>query len=384
MEDAGMRGQGRILFIAALIACGFAAITRAEHAFRETAADGFTLRYEGDVPIATFTGSPEEVGKQHARLLGAEWQPLRDFAFGFLGFDNSDFRWSLLLGASNSLISHAPQSQQREIDAMCKAAGDDGDVVRVINCLPELRRFGCSTLIVEPERSSTGGPLFGRNLDFPTLGILEKYGLVMVFRVEGKRPFVSIALPGVVGVLSGINDAGLAVATLDSYQAADGSVGYEPAGVPLGFVFRQLLEECETVDQAEALLKSTKATTWMNLAVCDRERGAVFEITPKQVVRRNAEDAILPCTNHFRTPELVVNTTCSRYESLSRAALAPQLDVEMIRLRLDAANQGAMTFQTMVFEPRELKLHLSMGKLPSSAGPFQVLDLEELLSAGAR
>ena len=41
----------------------------------------------------------------------------------------------------------------------------------------------------------------------------------------------------------------------------------------------------------------------MNLAACDRQRAAVFEITPRHVVVRMAEDHLLACTNHFRTPD---------------------------------------------------------------------------------
>ena len=350
----------------------------AQRMFAEIDETNSTLHYQGDIPIVSFSGTPEQIGKQHARLLRRGWQPLADYAFGFLDLQREDVRWKLLLGASQAIISHAPASHQRELDALCSAAGENGDVVRIINTLPELRRFGCSALIVEPARSSTGGPLFGRNLDFPTLDILDKVGLVMVFRTEGKRPFVSVGLPGVVGVLSGMNDAGLAIATLDSYAAADESVGFDPAGVPLGFLFRRLLEECSTVDDVAALLNSTKATSWMNLAVCDSQGGAIFEITPKQSVRRNAQAAILPCTNHFRTKNLVVDTTCQRYERLAQAAEQKQLGVEEIRQHLDGANQGDLTFQTMVFEPRELVLHLSLGPLPSSAQALQKIELREL------
>lgn len=349
-----------------------------ERIFEEFHNSKSQLRYVNDIPVVTFSGTPTEIGAQHAKLLGEDWEPLREFAFGFLGFGDDDVRWKMLESAGASLYANAAQHHQEELRALKKVAKKNGSVVEVINAIPELRRFGCSTLIVEADRSQTGGPLFGRNLDFPTLGILDKHGLVMVFQGKGKRPFASVALPGVLGVLSGMNDAGLAVATLDSYEAADGSAGFNLKGVPIGFLFRQILEECSSVDDAEKLLKKHKATTWMNLSVCDKEGGAVFEITPNQVVRRNAEEGILPCTNHFRTQPLKVNTYCNRYEILSGAVSKPKLDIEQVQGYIHAANQGAMTFQTMVFEPRELALHLAMGNPPSSALPLQRLDLKKL------
>ena len=61
------------------------------------------------------------------------------------------------------------------------------------NTLADIYRgtFSCSSLIVDAKRSATKGPLFGRNLDFYTLGLLDKYSLVTVHRPKGKHAFVS-------------------------------------------------------------------------------------------------------------------------------------------------------------------------------------------------
>ncbi len=90
------------------------------------------------------------------------------------------------------------------------------------------------------------------------------------------------------GCLSGMNDAGLAVATLEVYSSADGSASFSLHGTPYAMCYRRILEECTTIDEAEKLLRSMRRTTSMNLAVCDRQRGAVLEMTTKSVVRRDA------------------------------------------------------------------------------------------------
>jgi predicted choloylglycine hydrolase len=243
--------------------------------------------------------------------------------------------------------------------------------------------MGCSALIVEPEHSATGGPLFGRNFDFPTLGELDQYSILFIVRPEGRHAFASISFPGAVGVVSGMNDAGLAVATLDVERTADGSARFDAAGTPLALVFRRILEECTTVAEAEALLRAEHATTWMNLAVCDTEGAAVFEITPATIGRRDAENGVLPCTNHFRTEGLTVNKDCWRYallaETAAHAATRP-LDVDAVRQRLDRANQGEETLQTMVFEPRELVLHLAIGLPPTSDDEFVRIPLAPLFA----
>jgi hypothetical protein len=56
-----------------------------------------------------------------------------------------------------------------------------------------------------------------------------------------------------------------------------------------------------------------------------------------------------------------------------------KLDLRDVSARMHAANQGADTFQTMIFEPAALKLHLAIGKCPTSALPLIELDLKPLL-----
>ena len=107
----------------------------------------------------------------------------------------------------------------------------------------ELRRIGgCSAFVVERQRSATGGPLFGRNFDLPPMGIADKYSIVMIVQPKGKHAFASVSFPSMGGVFSGMNDAGLAVATLDVYATKDGSPMFDPRGVPMSFCYRRLLE----------------------------------------------------------------------------------------------------------------------------------------------
>jgi isopenicillin-N N-acyltransferase like protein len=247
----------------------------------------------------------------------------------------------------------------------------------------ELRRLGgCSALIVSPDRSAVDGPLFGRNFDFDPMDILHDYSLVMVYRPEGKRPFAAVGFPTLGGVLSGMNDAGLAVATLDVYESSDGSPMFDPQGVPLAFTFRRILEECATVEEAEELLRSTKATTWMNLAVSDERDAAVFEITPRTVAVRRPHDDLLTCTNHFRADELATSINCRRYGTLEKSRDHEKLGIEDVSRMMHAVHQGSWTIQTMIFEPKSRKLHLSLGAGPTSARPLRTLELMPLFERG--
>ena len=101
-------------------------------------------------------------------------------------------------------------------------------------------------------------------------------------------------------------------------QAHDHGPAIAGAATPVSMCFRRLLEECTTVDEAEKLLRQQSRNMMCNLAMCDRTQAAVFEVTPKVVIRRAADAGLCPCTNHFRSKELGRDTRCWRYESAWR------------------------------------------------------------------
>jgi len=110
----------------------------------------------------------------------------------------------------------------------------------------------------------------------------------------------------------------------------------------------------------------------------------VFELTPKSVGVRKAEEGICCCTNHFRTDGLAVDTRCGRFEALSKAKDMPKLGLKDVQERLHAANQGAGTMQTMIFEPATRTLHLAIGDGPTTAKPLVKLELAPLFDAAGK
>ena len=367
----------RLLF--AMLPLLLTGIGRAEEVYSAGRSGKAELRFIDTIPVAIFEGTPQELGEQHSALLGKTSKELLKFQKRLFANFDAEFFYPFAVSAGKTLLLNAPLDYQREIAAATAGAGLEGDAVAVTNTLLELRRVGCSSLIVESERSATGELLFGRNFDFPPFGILDRYGLVKVIRPTGKHAYAEVGFPGLMGVVSGMNSAGLCVATLDVYDTADGSLHFDPKGVPMMLTFRQILEECATVAEAEALLKRTPATTQANLAVADRKLGVVFEITPKQVARRVAERGLVPCTNHFRTQGLTTGETCWRYDRLQQAQQESKLGVTEIQRHLHDANQGEFTLHTMIFEPRELVIHLALGHPPSSGQNLHRLELRELL-----
>ena len=350
--------------------------------FVEGRSDGGELRYINGLPVLVVSGTPAEIGRQKAVLTGEAMKKLIEYPQKLLERSGRKDRLPKYLEMCKSLAPQLPADHREELRAAAEQLGIDRDLGLVGNLLPDIYRggFGCSSLIVDAGHSATGGPLFGRNLDFFTLGILDKYSLVTVHRPKGKHAFVSIGFPGLFGCLSGMNDAGLALAVHDVFVSRDGAAMFNPKGVPYTFSFRRVLEECASVAEAEKLLRATERTTILSLALCDRNGSAVLEMTPKSVVARHQSDGILACTNHFRSNELAVFAWCPRYRRLIQSRNLDQLDIPDVAKKLHEVNMGRLTVQTMIFEPAALRLHLAIGSCPSSALPLKLLELKPLFA----
>ncbi len=393
----------RKTFFVALVCAAFAIAAvslRAEEPFRfpEGKLGKAELKYRNDLPVLELEGTPEEMGKQSATLAVKPAVRIlsypEDIVHAFTrhavegSVDNILYKttWGFFTQTADKMLKAFPDDYKAELNSMIETGKLDRTRALVGNTmfdakgkLVELRKgFGCSTLFVEAKRTAAGKPLYGRNLDFATAGYLNEYSLVTIYRPKGKHSFASVGFPGVVGCLSGMNDAGLTVAVLEVYETKEEVTQFDDTGVPYAMCMRRLLEECTTIEQAEKLLRGMKRSTILSVAVGDVDHAAVFEFTPKSLVVRKSQDQICICTNHFRTEELCTDTRCYRYDCLAKCE--EKVDLELLAKRLDSANQGSHTLQTMIFEPATLTLHLAIGKCPTSALPMKTLELKELFA----
>jgi hypothetical protein len=349
--------------------------------FREGRFADAELRYRSGLPVLIVQGTPDQIGRQEAALTAKAARGLLDYPRQMMRLFGQEGRMGDLLAAGGRLLPQMPRHHLAELDAFAAEARIDHKLLLGINTMVDTYRgaFGCSSLLVEPHRSATGGPLFGRNLDFYTRANLEKFSLVTVYRAKGKRAFASIGFPGMLGCFSGMNDAGLALAAHEAFFSRDDAPMFNPNGVPYTFLLRGIMEECATVEEAVAMLKSAERTTLFSVALADRKRCGVAEVTPENVVLRRSQEGLCACVNQFRSRTLATFRFSPRYNKLMQVRDLAQVGVDDVAKKLHEVNQGWMTLQTMIFEPAALRLHLAIGSCPSSALPLRRLDLAPLL-----
>jgi predicted choloylglycine hydrolase len=346
------------------------------------------LRYIDGLPVLSVSGTPEQMGEAIGALAVRPAPRMTAYPEELLRHYCASWLRGPLVWAGDRMIRRLDPALRAEMDAIARAGGIDHRQMVIGNTLFDLKKIlACSALLVEPSRSTTGEPLLGRNLDYPSRGYAQDYSLVTVYRPEGRRRFASVGFPGLLGCLSGMNESGLALAVLEVFQSRLFTRRLDLGGTPYAVCFRKLLEECDTVDEARRRLEKLRRTTVFNLAVADRQRVAVFEATTRRVRERQPEAGACICTNHFCSSELRPSFSFNVYQTFARHTLLrrherqrDRFSVADLHASLHAASQGDHTIQTMVFEPAGLRLHLAVGQLPSSAGPLRTLELEPLFA----
>jgi hypothetical protein len=340
------------------------------------------LRYVDGVPVVVLRGKPAEMGEQFGELAIRNAPDLSGLHERFLKDAGQEKRYSFIATMAELLKPNFPPHILTEMEAAAKESGRNLRLLLFANTVADLSSgMGCSTIIVEKERSTTGKPLFGRNFDWlPTQGINE-HTLVVVYKGEGKHAFAAITVSPIAGVISGMNDAGLSVTMNEiSIKKSKDKAPFNWKGTPIMLAFRRVLEECSTVAEAEKLLRGMTRTTTVCMTICDKSGGAVFEITPTNLQVRNDENGVCCCTNHFRSDLLCVDDKCWRYAKLAPlcAKDAGPLGVSDVFTELDKVHQGKHTLQSMVFEPADRVLHLAYGNGPATKLKPHKLDLGKL------
>jgi isopenicillin-N N-acyltransferase-like protein len=343
------------------------------------------LRYVNSIPVLIVAGTPEEMGEQMGVLALKPAAGALQLFEDFLKDQGLTRLRPLMVKIGEGLLAKFPPEYRRELEAAAKAGGIDRDLLILGNTFHDIRKLaGCSALLVDPARSTTGGPLVGRNLDYPLLKGMQAYTLVIVYRPVDRRPFAVVAFPGatVIGcAMSAMNADGLVLGQNDVGLAADDSPMVDLKNTPTAVLARRILEECSTLEEAEKRLKADKPAGRSIFVACDRQGGGVFEVTPKTVVLRRGSGGICEATNRFESKELAVAGDCPRALALAQAFRLDKLGIKDVAAKMNEVNQEARTAHTMVFEPRPLKLHLAIGDGEKSATrfPLKEVDLAEWL-----
>lgn len=311
-----------------------------------------SLTTEQGVRVLRVWGTPREQGYAHGYLLG---ENLRQF-LGDLLLDSG-----LIPNPSVYETAVRPQviatfeltaERRAELEGILAGVTDRCGVERcrfesldrpievndllALNTIADWAPGACSSFAVWGGWTEGGETIVGRNLDYLKLPGIDAEHLIIA-RLEagdGRKPWVSIAWPGLIGAYSAISQSGTVVAMHDAPSAK----AYGKSGLmPRSFALREIVEKAAgaaTIETAEKILADTPTFRGNNFLVAGPSSigdapAAVFEYDGDSgqsgyVTRRNPGDSVnhspadtICCTNHYRARGELQQ--CWRYQVISKS-----------------------------------------------------------------
>ncbi len=257
----------------------------------------------------------------------------------------------------------------------------------------------CSTLAVWGAASRGGALRHARNFDFPGVGVWEQApAVVFCTPDEGPRYGFVTTRGGDVPGVTGFNEAGI---TITAHTCFHRHVRFR--GRAVVDLTHEIVRRARSLDDAVRIARQRPAaSSWCLVVSSARERRAIaLEVNARRVeVTRPAEgEPFLANANRYRHPALrrgqvapapaLIANSDGRYRALRaaaraslarggldvvdlQAALASRADPDVPgRTRAAGGVVGsALCVQSVVIEPEEQVVHLSVGDAPAADGPW--------------
>jgi len=347
---------------------------------------------EKGVRVLRVHGTPREMGYAHGFLLASEIESFADvlLSFGALSSVKSyekqvrplvaqKFKFDAeeedelagMLEGMKAKLGRAPRMEnlKRDVDIVDLKAG---------NALGDWVGFGCSSFSAWGPMTADGGTITARNFDYPSFPPQLALAATIIVHAPsraGARRWFTIGYPGMIGVITGVNEEGVGAFLHDvpAPLAKD-----RDDLVPRMIALRRIMVEQGAKDAVASAAERLRAMTTYrgnNVHVTSPFDG---KTAPAGVVEydgveaknggvdlRGPDDgrAFVLCTNHHRLrsePE-----ACKRYASIEAAlkeaaASGAKIDAAKARdIMLHATqHRGSVTLHTIVLLPNEKRLEV--------------------------
>ncbi len=280
------------------------------------------VRRRGHIWEVGLVGDPVELGDAHGVLLREpmiriERRMMSLFAHYVPSAALRSVIATLVRGRNYNLDHNYPRDRLFEIAAEARAFAPGDPFARF---LPTYHRMvllhalydvslsfehspliGCSSLFASGIHTVDGHTYVGRNFDMEVDSVFDEEKAVMLVRARGRIPFASVGWPGLTGVLTGMNAAGIFVAVHGARAGTPRSTG-----VPVPTTLRNVLERAHSLDEAIAIVRADEPMVSHRLIVVDGDagRGAVLERAPGFALAVRDLGGAGGIANHFATASL--------------------------------------------------------------------------------
>jgi neutral ceramidase len=393
--------------------------------------------------VLELPGNPYELGYRHGSLVKPEFKDALTrmrAAAGRGGKIPGGMTAMLLLARRPEymLEPHLPPEYVLEIHGLADGLGLDYDTTLFLQCMlaimeqPNLKKMlgmegsgrtgartsiatqpagcpipvSCSNIVAFGPATGGGALVHGRNLDWGMGEILPKIATVAFYRPNAGHDFVAVNWAGMVGCLTAMNAAGVAIGEESVSSPRDTSVD----GKPLFLLIREAIQYSGSLDDAVKKVAGAPGTCGYHVTICDGNRrdARTVEMTAHHYAVRLPQNGLLFGCIAKRRPELFAGDIMP-HPDISRADSSS--DSRYARLReLAARNYGhieaghiadfmrdtidprtgrsgsslnsvcnSSTLHSVVMRPGTHELWVAQGQMPAPTGEYVHYDLRQML-----
>ncbi len=247
------------------------------------------------IRVLHLKGTPYEMGFQHGRLLRKQ---VRDAVYHVLKKVTFLVPKDTLDEVYDLMSPYIPTEEKEEMRGLAHGAGIPLRLIHWIHALPELSEYkgrkqfrhklsstSCSNLAAFGDATANQGFFQLRVLDWNRELGTHKWPVILVHRPDVGNASVTFSFAGFIGAVSGMNDQYMAFG-----EKGEGSKVEETLeGTPFVFLFRKLMREADTLDQAVRMIREAKRTCAYSFLISD----AKAEKTKAFLIFSDKENVIL-------------------------------------------------------------------------------------------
>ena len=339
---------------------------------------GLRLGKRGEVPLMFLAGSPEEMGRQHGSLFASEIRALHDrvlvVAAGYL-YAKNDWFFDRIREIEHRTKAALPARYMEELDAMGTAAGLTHEETCELGFFPEI--FHCSGIAARGKATVGGEIVHARVLDYMSGVGIQDVAAIQVFMPKGFNTWLSVGFAGLNGTVTAFNEKGLAMGEM----GGRGEGKWD--GLPMTYLMRQIMEECDTVAAAVKFIKATPLTCDYYYVLSDAS-GDMVTIEakagmPLTVLHAGEKHRLL--LESF--DDVVWVTAPKRQKALCERLREYYGRIDVATMKEVVKRPVAMksNLQNAIFLPRRREVHFSYATSKNLACdvPYTVLRLADLL-----
>jgi len=314
---------------------------------------------------------------------------------------------------NRDLDTYVPEEYKLEIYGISVSASAKYDFIgsgyqRMLNyhsahdighALQELSLVGCTSFGIWGDKSKDSELIVGRNFDFYAGDAFSENKIICFEKPENGFGFMMVTWAGMIGTVSGMNEAGLTV----TINAAKSDMPWS-ARAPVSIVAREILQYASTLQEAYVIAKKRETFVSESILVgsAKENKAGIIEKSPYKIALVIPTSNFIASTNHFQSEAFVndplnvrnkaENASCYRYQRLIQdiSTLAPMdyRDVASIlrdKKGLDGADPGygnekainqLIAHHSIIFKPLQLQVWVSTP--PWQLGKYICYDLNDI------